>query len=71
MADHITVGVTHQIEINNDRAWVKLEYTTEVLDGEGFEGAAERANQAIQDKIVNIIESSAKTVIDYENEAKK
>lgn len=70
MADSITLGVTHQIEINNDKAWVRLEYTTEILPNEGFDNAVERANQAIQSKVIHIIESSAKTVIDYENGSK-
>lgn len=59
--DRVTIGVTHEATINGDRAWIKFEYSRDVAD----EAAVDALNKFVQSKSVEIIESTAKTVMDY------
>lgn len=64
--DILKVGVTHQISINGDNSWIKLEIESRVQDGETSEQAFDRVNKELQEKVISAMESSAQTIIDYE-----
>lgn len=66
MSDRVSVGVTHQVRIGNEDAWIKTEYNVEVLDGETLEQATDRVNEVLQKKIFDVIESTVEAVKAYE-----
>lgn len=64
--DIIKVGVTHQIKINGENSWIKLEIESSVQSTETSKEAFERVNEELQDKVISAMESSAATIINYE-----
>ena len=63
----IEVGVTHQIRIGREDAWVKLGLTVDVEPGESIDGAITRADRIPQERVMDVIESSVRTVQNYES----
>lgn len=64
--DSISMSVTHQIDINGDPAWVKLGVNRKVQPNEDYVLAFATVNAMIQFKIIEAIEATAQTVIDWE-----
>ena len=65
--DSITIAVTHQVSIRGEDAWIKIEIQSKVQEDEIAETALARINHQVQGNIIEIIESTAKTVMDYED----
>lgn len=70
VGDQISVGVTHQFDINDDKCWVRLDVSGKVRSGETVSEAYDRVNEALQSQVIKIVESTAKTIIDYEKSQK-
>lgn len=66
MPDRVSVGVSHQVRIGHEDAWIKLEYNVEVLPDESLEAAADRVNEVLQRKIFEVVESTVEAVKAYE-----
>ena len=66
MSDRVSVGVTHQVRIGREDAWIKIEYNVEVNHNETLEGATDRANEVLQEKIFDVITSTVEAVKAFE-----
>lgn len=66
MSDRVSVGVTHQVRIGREDAWIKVEYNVEVRPSESLEGATDRANEVLQEKIFDVITSTVEAVKAFE-----
>jgi len=64
--DRVSVGVTHQVRIGREDAWIKLQVDTDVNINEDTEDAVDRANQVIQRKIFEVITSTVEAVEAFE-----
>mgnify|MGYP003494609348 CR=1 FL=1 len=64
--DVIKMGVTHQVTINGDNSWIRLDIESQVQHNESSDDAYARVDKELQAKIISAMESTAKTVIDYE-----
>lgn len=64
--DTIEVGVTHEVLINGDKAWVKLGVSSHVLANENTDEAVERVADLVNKKVIEVIEKTVATVTEYE-----
>lgn len=63
----IEVGVTHQITINGDNAWIKLSVSDTLPDGTDLDSAVDQLGQKVNQKIIDVIETTVATVEKYTN----
>jgi len=63
--DRVTVSITHQLRINGDDSWVKLEHSSRVREGETAEQADARVFGYVNTTIVDMCEQTAATVIGH------
>lgn len=68
----VEVSVSHQVVINGQDAWVKLSVHKDATNEKdwGIEEAIEQANEIVQRKIIEVIENTAQTVMDWEKRNK-
>lgn len=64
--DTIEIGVTHEVQINREKAWIKFGITSKVQPEESTDEAISRVSSIIDNKIISIIESAVSTVTEYE-----
>lgn len=62
--DRITVGVTHQIEIDGKDAWIKAEFNSAAQEGETDSEAFKRVGKVVARNIVSIIERQAEVIVE-------
>jgi acyl-ACP thioesterase len=62
MTDQLTAGITHEVVIDGEKSWIKLEYTTEIMSGETPEIARERAHSFVDDGVLKSIQQTVETV---------
>jgi hypothetical protein len=60
--DRVTVSVSHQIFINGDQSWVKLEINGQVREGEASQEAIGRIHGEVLNNIMGIIEDNVAMV---------
>jgi hypothetical protein len=60
--DSVTVSVSHQIYINGDQSWVKLEVTGHVREEEESSDAIARVHQEVLHNLMGIIEDNVTMV---------
>jgi len=60
--DSITVGVSHQIYINGDQSWIKLEVTGHVREEEESADAIQRVHSEVLHNLMGIIEDNVAMV---------
>jgi hypothetical protein len=68
VSDRVSVGVTHQVRIGREDAWIKLEVVTDVTINEDTEDAVDRANEIVQRKIFEVITSTVEAVKAFEEQ---
>lgn len=68
MSDSVEVGVTHQIKIDREDAWIKVSVNREVRPTETYADAIESANKVVQQKVMDVILSTVKTVNEFTKE---
>jgi len=56
--DQITVGITHQIEVGRDKAWVKYEAITKIRPQETSDQARTRAIRHVNASVMETIEAT-------------
>ena len=65
----IEIGVTHQIRINGDQAWIKLcvedEFTSTDKLGRDTDAFINALAQKVNDKVLDICNQTADTVIEF------
>lgn len=66
----VEVGVTHQIKIGREEAWVKVGVSLDKESHETIEYAIDRASKIVNKKIVDVIETTVDTVHNYERNQK-
>jgi hypothetical protein len=61
----IEIGITHEVVINGDKSWVRLsiadDYEGDISTDEAIDVLAKKVNE----KLINVIETTVKTVNDY------
>ena len=62
----IDVGVTHEIYINGDKSWVRFAMSEDIDDDSDVDSSVDRLNGYVNSKIMSIIESTVKTVEEYQ-----
>lgn len=62
--DRVTVGTTHQVRIDRQDCWVKVEVNTAVQDGEDGETAIKRASKIVARNVVTEIERQAEVIVE-------
>lgn len=63
----IEIGVTHEIMINGDKAWVKLGITDDVEGASAdIDVAIRQLSDKVNKKIIEVIENTVHTVENYE-----
>lgn len=60
--DRLTIGVTHTIEIDREKSWIKTEVNAVIRDGETAQEAYDRIGAVVADQIVAEIERQAAPV---------
>lgn len=65
--DSIEVGVTHQIRIGSEQAWIKLGVTTKVQSYETADEALQRVSDLVTEKVIQVIEQTVDVVERYES----
>lgn len=68
--DTVEFGVTHEVVINDSKAWIKLGVSTKVQENETADEAAQRAYEFVNQKIIEAVEHTAQTVEEYESSQK-
>lgn len=69
MTNSVEVGVTHQIKIGRESAWIKVGVTHEYdpdQPGYTMEDAIDDVERVVNRKIIDVIESTVATVTEYE-----
>jgi hypothetical protein len=63
----IEIGVTHQITINGDNAWVKLSITDdyEITGPSDLDLFVNDLSKKVNDQIIRVIEQTVETVDNY------
>ena len=61
----IEIGVTHQIQINGDNAWVKLSVEDEVSQSVELSDAVSALSDKVNKEIIKVIENTVETVNEY------
>lgn len=59
--DTITTGVSHEIIIDGQHAWVKFEATTSQGDNEDSEGAKRRIIKYVSESVIEAVEAAVNT----------
>lgn len=67
--DTIEIGVTHEVVINGDKAWIKLGINSQVLANESDDAAISRVADLVNTKVIEVIEKTVATVTKYEGAA--
>ena len=67
---NVEVGVTHQIKIGREDAWVKIGINLDVLPNEEVTTTVDRASEIANEKIVEVIEEVVRTVNGYSTQRK-
>lgn len=65
MPEQVEVGVTHQIKIGREDAWIKVAVTTDKREDESMPQAIDRTSKVVNRKILDVIEKTVKTVNEY------
>lgn len=60
--DYIEVSVTHEIQIDGDKSWVKYGVSTKVQPGETAEKARERASEGVNRGVLRTLEETVVAV---------
>lgn len=61
--DPVTISISHQLRINGDDSWVKVEATSKVRPGESADDTYNRVLQFVDGKAVQTGEHAAHTVM--------
>lgn len=64
----IEIGVTHQITISGDNAWVKLSVSDDVPNDMNLDLAIDNLAKKVNEKIIDVIENTVHTVENYTKE---
>lgn len=64
MSDSVEISVTHEIYINNGKAWIKVGLHTDVLASENHADAIQRASKTVAASVLNEIERQAQVITD-------
>ena len=62
----IEIGVTHEVVINHDKAWIRLAITSDVPDHTDLDSAIDLLSERVNTRIIDVIETTVKTVTGYE-----
>ena len=62
--DRITIGVTHQVQIDGDDAWIKAEINSAVQPWEDADLTFARVQRALRTRIEGIIESAVEPIVE-------
>lgn len=68
--DRVTLGVTHQVQIDHNNSWIKLEINSAIQEEEDAKAAIQRVSKLIAANIVNEIERQAEIIV-AANEAQR
>lgn len=68
MTDSVEVGVTHQIKIDRQDAWIKTSVTLDVPDGVHIEDQIDEASEIVNKKVLDVIEQTVATVQKFKTE---
>lgn len=68
MTDSVEVGVTHQIKIDRQDAWIKTSVTLDVPDGHLIGDAIDEASEIVNKKVLDVIEQTVATVQKFKTE---
>ena len=60
--DRVTVGITHEIIVNGDKSWVKLEYSGKVDINETSEDTIQRVSSLVNTELLHIITNTVKLI---------
>jgi len=60
--DRVTISVSHQIFINGDQSWIKLEVNGQVREEENSQEAITRVHEEVLHNIMGIIEDNVSLV---------
>ena len=66
MSDSVEVGVTHQIKIGREDAWIKVSVNRQVRPTETYADAIDSANKVVQHKVMDVIIETVETVNKFE-----
>lgn len=66
IGDSIEIGVTHEVVINGDKAWIKLGVNSQVLPKESDDEAIARVADLVNKKVIDVIEKTVAAVTQYE-----
>lgn len=66
IGDTIEIGVTHEIVIGREKAWIKFGINSKVQPDENTDEAVSRVSTIINNKIMTIIEEAVTTATEYE-----
>ncbi len=69
-ADAVTVSASIQVRINGNDAWIKAEYHSDVEPAEDASIAFRRVTAQVNKSLMESIETTAQSVIEYENTRK-
>jgi len=66
----LEIGITHEIKINGDKAWVRLSISDDYEFGDKFERDVDAAVSALSEKVnkqlIRVIEQTVETVNNYQ-----
>lgn len=62
----VEVGITHEIKIGREKAWIKVGVTLDLDPGEEVVSGIERATDVVNESIFKTIESTVEAVEKYE-----
>lgn len=66
MTDRVEVGITHQVRIGREDSWIKLSVALDRTDNETIDDAIYRASSIANQRVLNIVEQTVKSVQDFE-----
>jgi hypothetical protein len=69
--DTVEIGVTHEIKIGRESAWIKAGVSTKVRPGESPDEAGERAIRYVNTQVINSIVKAVDTVQSFEKGASR
>jgi hypothetical protein len=67
----IEIGITHEVVINGDKSWIRLSVTDEVPESMDPDPAIDALAVRVNEKLIDVIETTVKTVNDYTPRSKK
>lgn len=66
MTRRIEIGVTHEVVINHDKAWIRLAISDDVDDSTDMDQAIDALSDKVNARVLDVIQHTVETIDKYE-----